>query len=32
VLQIPVLACCVLVRPTSIAAFAGCLSLAPRLR
>ena len=32
VLQIPVLACWVLVRPISLAAFAGCTSLAPRLR
>jgi hypothetical protein len=32
VLQIPVLACWVLMRPISIAAFAGCLTLAPRVR
>lgn len=32
VLQIPVLACWVLMRPISLAAFAGCTSLAPRLR
>lgn len=32
VLQIPVLACWVLVRPISIVAFVGCTSLAPRLR
>jgi hypothetical protein len=32
VLQIPVLACWALMRPISIAAFAGCLTLAPRVR
>jgi hypothetical protein len=31
VLQLPVLACWLLVRPISLAAFAGCCALAPRL-
>jgi hypothetical protein len=31
VLQLPVLACWLLVRPISLAAFAGCRELAPRL-
>jgi hypothetical protein len=30
-LQLPVLACWLLVRPISLAAFAGCCALAPRL-
>jgi hypothetical protein len=31
VLQVPVLACWMLVRPISLAAFAGCCELAPRV-
>jgi hypothetical protein len=30
-LQLPVLACWLLVRPISLAAFAGCCELAPRM-
>jgi hypothetical protein len=32
VLQLPVLACWLLVRPVSLAAFFACSALAPRLR
>lgn len=32
VLQLPVLACWLLVRPVSLAAFCACSALAPRLR
>jgi hypothetical protein len=31
VLQLPVLACWLVVRPISLTAFAGCFALAPRL-
>jgi len=32
VLQLPVLACWLLVRPVSLAAYSGCRALAPRLQ